>query len=795
VNDPPTDRITVPPHMPLEDGKMVCRTCHTAHTVRTATDLSKVVFLRAVKEGGLCQQCHADRKYGAEHASHALAKLTFELPAELAAAGARMDAADRSQMVCQTCHTTHGARQDHLLVMGTSSGQLCVTCHEKLRPDEWRPDAPREHPENAPLKTAAQLQAIADMGTRLGPRDTLTCFSCHKMHSAKTGKYMLADTPEESRLCLRCHEGQRAVLNSPHDLRRDKPQEQNRLGQTAEQSGPCGACHGVHRYARDRRPERGDPSGRCAACHPSRGERGGKGLAFAHPTTVPADKVPGTATLTLVRTGNPAEQSFTCNVCHDPHGGGRFLRAPADTLCGSCHPKTAAALAGKHDLTDRPELKNGRGKNAAEVGKCGFCHAVHAPDAHVMWASTSRTPAGPDELCTACHREGGLAARTPARAYGHPTGPNVRPTTRATGVLPLFNEKGTIAAEGFVTCGSCHDPHADSGKNQGMLRVERPVSKLCVQCHTDNAAMAGGPHDARGKQAFPVGVPADDLCTSCHRPHGDDSARQRFTFVPAPGLPRADGACVACHGAQAWSADDASKPGRAIHPTTLPSRHAAATAGLPLLPGGDGKEKWIGCGTCHDPHAKAATTGLTRVASGAAASSLCIRCHASAEPLARSLHAVDAFERELSARAPACSPCHAVHAVEGSRKPLLWAAKASSSELSDPDQRCLTCHSPAAGRRRIVVRHPANTVATLPWTTDRAGAPLAADIRCATCHLTHGEPSAPVEPDLNARRAGRPMLRAGMSRRCAYCHGPSAAQLLLYWHDPAKRSRVPPPSP
>jgi predicted CXXCH cytochrome family protein len=798
MNDPPTDRIKVPPHMPLEDGKMVCRTCHTAHTVPTAADLSKIVFLRAAKEGGLCQQCHVDRAYGAEHTSHPLAKLPFELPAELADAHARTDIADRTKMACQTCHTTHGARADHLLVMGTSSGQLCVACHEKLRPTEWKADAPREHPQNPPLRTVEQRRAIADMGTRLGPGDTLTCFSCHKMHAARTGKYMLAETLEESRLCVRCHEDRTPMAASPHDLRTNKPLEKNRLGQTPGESGPCGACHSFHRYARDPKPGRGDPSGRCTTCHESVAKVGaGDGLPLAHPVDVAAAKAPSTATLKLVpQPGDEKKASFTCNTCHDPHLGGevaKFLRMPKDTMCASCHADRAASLAGKHDFSDRPDLKNGRGQTAAESGKCAFCHAVHAKAERVMWVATKESPGTPDELCTQCHREGGLAGRMPGAAFGHPTGPKARPTTRAALPLPLFNNGGSIVSDGFVACASCHDPHGDTGKRPTMLRAGGATSELCTTCHAANAAMTGGPHDLRGKKDVPAGDAPPDLCTSCHRPHADDPVKQRLAFAPAAGMPRPDGACVACHAKQGWGNEELPPAGRSLHPTALPAKHAGSEAGLPLLVGADG-EKSLACKTCHDPHARVGTPKMARATSGATMADVCVRCHKAAEPLPRGMHADDALQsRNPPAAATTCGPCHATHAVEGSQRRLLWAAKAKGWDTSDPDQRCLSCHEINPPGRRMVVSHPAEPLAVVPWADGtEKGKAVPAEIRCSTCHTTHGEPSARSVPDLDARRAARPMLRPDVARQCAYCHGQAAPQLLLYWHAPDRRTKLNP---
>ena len=79
----------------------------------------------------------------------------------------------------------------------------------------------------------------------------------------------------------------------------------------------------------------------------------------------------------------------------------KFLRNTPDELCGTCHVE-AKTLAGKHDFTDRPELKNAQGKTAADTGKCGFCHSVHKATASlVMWNGTKDSPKRPEDLCAA----------------------------------------------------------------------------------------------------------------------------------------------------------------------------------------------------------------------------------------------------------------------------------------------------------------------------------------------------------------------------------------------------------
>jgi predicted CXXCH cytochrome family protein len=830
MNEKPSDKVKVPAKMPLDDaGRMVCKTCHTAHTVPGVNDISRIVFLRSAKEGGLCQQCHVDRAYGAEHGSHPLAELPFELPREIRDAHGRTDAIHRNQMACQTCHTAHGATQDKLLVLGTQTGQLCKTCHEQLKPDQFRPGAMHGHPQDTPLKTAAQKQAVKDMGTRVGPDDTLTCFSCHKMHDGRSSTFMLADTLENSALCVRCHDDRKGVLGSKHDLRQTKPEELNKLGFTPEQSGPCGACHSAHQYARDVKPGTGDPVGVCISCHqprsdPALADSTGKSVGFAHPSALDPAKLPKSPDLKLLNHPTDAgRQSLACYTCHDPHDSSKklFLRKERDALCATCHGDRVDSMAGKHDFTDKPLLKNAKGETAKDSGKCGFCHAVHGDNDLVMWVATKDKPKGPDELCLQCHRKDGLAHDKPAFEFNHPTGPQTRVGHAwASGTkldkLPLFNNTAHMDKAGFVSCASCHDPHANSTSQKEMLRVTGPVSNLCTTCHADYANMAKGPHDSAGKKDWPVKSPQNDLCTTCHAPHSNDAQRQRFAFAPAKGFARADGTCLACHEKAAWAGNpkveskDDDQPqkipaGRAMHPTTVPAAGHPGTAasGLPLV------ENSIACKTCHNPHANVTDIPhLTRTAPGEPAPALCAKCHTEAKGLAASMHAADALAPHAAAfiekglkspadpKSPACSPCHSTHAVEASQAPYLWAAKASNKAASDAENRCLSCHEASSDSSRVLlVKHPEEPLRTRKWATSRPTKYTSPDdepsqIHCGTCHATHGDTSVSAHgetSDLNTRRATRPMLRPDVAQQCAQCHGLDASRNLLYWHVPTKR--------
>ncbi|HSV15819.1 MAG TPA: cytochrome c3 family protein, partial [Tepidisphaeraceae bacterium] len=547
----PPAEMKIPPGLPLEDGKITCRTCHTAHAVPgTEDDLGGTFFLRVDNsQSQLCQLCHGDKSGGPQHGSHPVGPMTVGLPDKLKNAGAKSGPKGQ-ELICQSCHGAHGSKADKLLVMSTSESQLCVSCHEKIKPGMWREGAPHDHPQNPPLETDAQRQAIKDMGTHIGTGDRLVCLSCHKLHESPSPRKLLADTLKDSKLCLRCHPDRADMVASQHDLRKTAPAEKNRLGQTPDDSGPCGACHSFHQYARDRAPAKGDPTGVCTTCHDKGhvAEKKGETFAFDHPSAVPKDKLPRDLKLAVMTDElDPAKVDVACLTCHDPHKAKttKFLRNKPDDLCGTCHTE-AKTLAGKHDFTDRPELKNAQGKTAAETGKCGFCHSVHKATSNlVMWNGTKDSPQRPEQLCVQCHKTGGMAKDHPAPPFSHPMGPQPNATTRpAMAALPLFDEAGHRSATGNVACASCHNPHSDSTKSALLLRVTGSTSALCVQCHSEKKTLAGSTHDASGNpKAWPAAAQSvnHDMCMTCHRAHSNDQQRKLWAMTPAPAAAPADG--------------------------------------------------------------------------------------------------------------------------------------------------------------------------------------------------------------------------------------------------------------
>jgi len=617
----PPAGMAVPEKLPLKNGKIACRTCHTAHSGEGPQTLATTIFLRVPDESGqLCMLCHTDHTGGPAIGSHPMGRMPFPLPEALAEAGARAGR-DRRNLACETCHTPHGSREEHLLILGTQSSQLCLRCHEQLRPDSWSTEALKHHhPINVPLRKAIRQRAVQQMGTKTGPGHRLICLSCHQMHRGHAGNHMLAETPAEGRLCLRCHPEQAAVLATSHNLQHSAPEETNQLGQTAAEAGPCSACHASHQDARVPHPTDADPSGRCLTCHIA--GQCAENATFtkqSHPVHVSQAALPPRMPLKLADGRQTGKKKVVCETCHDPHTDrhGQFLVKPHDDLCGTCHTTIADSLAGAHDLTAHPEATNGRGKTVEQAGRCGFCHAVHDAFGPAMWAVTTDSPVRFGDLCVPCHRPGGVAADVPAHDLRHPAGPETAGHVKDPARWPTFDAGLHRDPKGFVGCGTCHDVHGDSSRLHDLLRTtdRNDTTGACLACHTSQKTVLTSLHAPMFLKAYQPSesIGSAPYCLPCHVVHAPPGSQVLGTWAAPlgpPGLPMDARKCLGCHGG----------PGPApqvritFHPEvpirSIVSPHESAF--LPLIDdaGRAGIEGRISCRTCHVPHGRAPSLGL-----------------------------------------------------------------------------------------------------------------------------------------------------------------------------------------
>ncbi|MGQ9650217.1 MAG: cytochrome c3 family protein [Phycisphaerae bacterium] len=661
--EPPAS-MKVPADLPLVNGRISCRTCHSAHPAGQTDDMATAVSLRRAGAGNeLCGACHIEKTGGPSAGVHPVQGMPWAIPEELLEPDARQGPSPRD-LTCRVCHMAHGSREDHLLVPGADTGQLCLNCHAKMRPGLWRSDTPREHPQAPPLSNDSQRQAIAAMGGRLGADGTITCLSCHKIHDGVTDRYLLADSLTDSRLCTRCHPEQERMANSAHDLRQSAPSERNRLGQTPAQSGPCGPCHSIHQYARRPDPQPADPSGTCTTCHQAgRCAEKVTRFPFGHPLELTADRDSSGKLFTLSSTQPAGSRRLVCATCHDPHrtDHGRFLVDQADRICGECHESHFARLAGGHDFTGKPDLRNARNRGPAETGKCVFCHAIHGTTGPLLWSATAKNPEKPDEMCLACHADEAQSAAKAAPVLQHPSGTSTTgKVALADSRYPLYDDRCRQSPNGFVTCASCHDVHGDSRDDHALVRGDGPNKSptACLACHETARPIESTMHSQKFMQRHLIAANDDRsarFCAPCHVVHDetlgpqvvDHSAGMVDQFSSDTKL------CLECHGAGGRS----TLVRVTVHPI-FHLRNMVASEQPGFLPLADNQgrlreEGQVTCQTCHLPHGRPASGGLPPIDASTATDperrglkallrpyivpNLCSSCHGT-EGLARFLY-------------------------------------------------------------------------------------------------------------------------------------------------------------
>ncbi len=570
----PPEGMEVPDYLPLMDGKVSCRTCHSAHTGGDFTgDLRSSVFLRVDNTASqLCMTCHANYTRGPRLGTHPTGGMPWPVPESLIAAGAKVGSNPR-EITCQVCHTPHGSSYDHLLVMGVESNQLCTSCHDQMRPGMFREGGQSEHPLRPPVN-AEQKAAISEMGTRIGTNDTLICLSCHKLHHGEGERFMLARPLVDSAMCISCHEEKRPLFTTAHDLRTTAPEERNRLGMTPMTGGPCSSCHMFHRYARAPESHPLDPRGMCITCH----QEGACAGDFA--------------------IGGLNHPEVHCTTCHDPHETrfSHYMRKPAGALCSDCHSDKATVFGGAHDLNMGSNLWPDASIESGDA--CLACHRPHGDKDAGLWrVAKCGDVSASDASCNACHSQnswnsGGTMAAT------HPQRIDAK---FASGPLPVDHLDGSKDMR--MGCQTCHNPHSgDSGTLLRVVSATSGATSVCTECHANMRSVCGTGHD---DVSFAHAGLDPVACGPCHAVHADASTlgpRLSSIVAPTPGVPAADQLCASCH----RDGGPARPPAIASHPDV--PMFAMATNGigarLPLFgeSGAVDDRGRIACRTCHTPH-------------------------------------------------------------------------------------------------------------------------------------------------------------------------------------------------
>lgn len=652
----PSEKIHIPRKegkeiFPLnDDGKIYCGTCHSAHGVDWEQEYSPV-FLRVENvDSSLCLACHLDRSTGAKEGNHPVFRPLEHKPAALEQGGAKFGG-DGNEVICQSCHRVHGAASaEKLLVVDNTNSALCGTCHDD-RHAASRAEAARKgtHPVNVRPDKVTIPQPLLDDGARLGTSGEVICQTCHRPHNAGTGEKLLVRANAESALCQECHQQERTVAATRHNLNHQHPAAANIKGQRAG-AGVCSACHlphggtGPKMWARPPGESEDALAANCLSCH-----RAG-GLAEGMPVGEHSHPVGRAMAGLNAESGLPAYSpeglavseggQVTCASCHDPHrwapdpavtdplqGEGdahnSFLRRDnrhGSSLCLSCHEDKKALAGTPHD---RDKMEGHAGLPPA-AGMCDTCHRVHQGEGARMWALAPEPGVDPvSSICLSCHREQGVAHGRTTGEHSHPVdvpieGIGIVATasgwlsrvrdlfeTAPLRPLPLFDAAGRKVSEGGnVACASCHDVHRQPAKDGKFLRLPNDAeATLCRNCHTDKGMVALSKHNLKLSRPKDKQVAQKvNVCAQCHQPHNAEGPRLWATFTGGGPDAMAE-LCQGCH--QEGGLAQEKQVGTHSHPLRVDAKSVGVGTALPLFRGDGGRDAddgRVSCPTCHNPH-------------------------------------------------------------------------------------------------------------------------------------------------------------------------------------------------
>ena len=677
----PTRSVTVPEDLLEEgarlsqDGEIICESCHRPHHAEPGAS----ILVDANKGSGLCLRCHSDKRTVME-SKHDVAE------GETGQAGVCRG--------CHRPHNGQGpkmwARKPG--PGNDAAASTCRSCHRKDGMAEDRQVGVHSHPVGKSLSRVENdlgLPGYDRSGLRRGHGGAVSCPTCHDPHQwdpedpghrggdEPTGsgqnRFLRVRHDSEERLCRGCHADKAGFDGTAHDARAMVAQEPARKDLIGKGPSRCNGCHRVHNGQGPRmwamEPAAGeDPvSSLCKSCHGPEGAAAGRTVGVhSHPVAVALDRlgleVEGGAWRATVpdpfapeplqplplftAEGGRAQGmgQVTCATCHDPHvhatsedpEEAAFLRIPNDeeaSLCRNCHVDKGQVAQSKHNLRiTAPAERNIQGTEARESHPCAACHLPHNGDGPKMWAGFTRPEHDPvAALCLGCHQEGGVAEPKQVGRHSHPLRVDVKSVGLDTS-LPLFRtDASRDAADGRVSCATCHDPHqwdpekpastegatpeAEGDGRTSFLRIPAAgESRLCVDCHEDKRWVRETDHDlgvthGGAENAQGQSVEASGVCSQCHTPHNAEASLKLWAREPGPGQDAMENLCRSCHADGAVA--EHKQPRRATHPAHV---KAVSVQGWPR-PGevrsyfpvydqnGEAVNNGvISCPTCHNPH-------------------------------------------------------------------------------------------------------------------------------------------------------------------------------------------------
>jgi predicted CXXCH cytochrome family protein len=453
---------------------VTCATCHDVHSKGQN-------FLRTeAATGALCISCHNEKEM-IQKTLHGGQKL---------------------EKNCLSCHKVHNSDNERLLIKGENDG--CLTCHKEGEIGQKMLTGEHSHPVNI------AVDRKLDEHFKLSKDNKMTCVSCHDPHSStKTAKldrdFIRGGFADKDQFCTACHEGQKEIIGSDHDVRKKDSEE------------VCSQCHAVHKAKTDKNImaleytyNTEDDS--CKVCHSEKGSADKKIVMDGHKL----GKTEMHEKYGKFLTEKDGDYYIYCSSCHTVHNNGpkkgeegtirnSFLNKKLSengSFCAGCHEDKKSFAASKHNVNSFENHSDKTAKAKAEGDTCGSCHIVHNSGEYLF---AKEYGGNFEKMCESCHAKGEAASKT-AIETSHKM--NMKPE----------KADGLYLQNGNVVCATCHEPHAE---NRGMLR-DLGDKNICAACHKDKDMVELSEHNLAkldyidGEIKATAGV---NPCYTCHKPH------------------------------------------------------------------------------------------------------------------------------------------------------------------------------------------------------------------------------------------------------------------------------------
>jgi predicted CXXCH cytochrome family protein len=195
----------------LGSASNMCLSCHDG----TVAVGSTLVYGQVTMQGSMNAPDVFSSKMQSSHPFSLVTPLkdNLDLVATLASSGKTADVTGAVKLIkgsveCTSCHNPHIQAKDlvsqNFLVKESSSGQLCLSCHDPARTASGQVNPLADWATSAHATSANKISASAQLGSYTTVA-TDACISCHTPHNGSASARLLRGQDEQA--CISCHNG------------------------------------------------------------------------------------------------------------------------------------------------------------------------------------------------------------------------------------------------------------------------------------------------------------------------------------------------------------------------------------------------------------------------------------------------------------------------------------------------------------------------------------------------------------------------------------------------------------